>query len=152
MTQNSGIAKEQLCRSVEQNVRNVSDKDNLPVHVPCPADDAGKMNSQGISALRCSVEGRWNCARNRSSFVGLASGRGGIDESSSVLRKGSEALRMSSKGEAMLGFPLSALSMAQRETVISSGGSMAWCGVCVVIDTGEMSLKFTTCLGLVMRV
>ncbi len=122
------MAKEQLCRSVEQNVRNPSDKDSLPVHVPCPADEAGRMNSQGISALRCSVGGRWNCVRKRSSFDGLESGRGGIVESSSVLRKGSDALRMRSKGDDMLCFPLSGPLMAKREILTCGGEVVVYCG------------------------
>jgi len=51
--------------------------------------------------------------------------------------------------------PLSVLVVAQRETAVESGRVVAmsrpcWCQV--VIDTGEMRLKFTTCLGLVIRV
>lgn len=148
------MAKEQLCRSVEQNVRNVSDNDSLPVHVPCPADETGRMNSQGMSALRCSVGGRWNWARNRSSFVGLASGRGGgTVESSSVLRKGSDALRISSNGDDMLrGLLPSECTGNGSEGCGAWACRGSWYLVCWTVHTGEMSLKFTTCLGLVIRV
>ena len=82
-----------------------SERDNFPVHVPWPAEEDGSVNSQGISILRCSVCGRWNWARKRSSLVGFESFmEEDGDESRSWLMNGKpeEALRRRSNGEAIV--------------------------------------------------
>lgn len=81
-------------------MRKVSESVSFPVQVPCPAEELGKLNSQGMSAFTCSDCGRWNCERKISSFVSFTSCWG---VSNSWFRNGMEALRINSKGEAMEG-------------------------------------------------